>query len=65
VLLWPRDEKPRTARGPAAGWEKICTQVEILEVPGHHHSCISQNSNVVLVGEAMKKAILQAESLLK
>ncbi|MEI9896102.1 MAG: amino acid adenylation domain-containing protein [Chthoniobacter sp.] len=65
VLLWPRDEKPRTDRGPAAGWEKICDRVEIVEVPGHHHSCISQNSNVVLVGEAMKKSILQAESLLK
>ena len=64
VLLWPRDEKPRTSRGPAAGWEKICSQYEIVEVPGHHHSCISQNSNVVQVGEAMKKAIAQAESLL-
>lgn len=65
VLLWPRDETPRTKRGPAAGWENICEKVEVVPVPGHHHSCISQNQNVVLVGEAMKKAIQQAESLLK
>jgi hypothetical protein len=38
--------------------------VEVVEVPGHHHSCISQNQNVVLVGEAMKKAIQEADSLL-
>ncbi|HSI10705.1 MAG TPA: amino acid adenylation domain-containing protein [Chthoniobacter sp.] len=65
VLLWPRDEKPLTKQGPSAGWEKVCDKVEVLPVPGHHHSCISQNQNVVLVGEAMKKAIQQAESLLK
>jgi hypothetical protein len=65
VLLWPKDEKPHTKDGPTAGWEKICTKLEVVEVPGQHHSCISQNQNVVLVGEAMKKAIQQAESLLK
>jgi thioesterase domain-containing protein len=65
VLLWPRDEQSQTPGGPAAGWEKICRQLEIVEVPGHHHSCIAQNSNVVLAGEAMKKAIQQAESMLK
>jgi len=64
VLLWPREEKPRSARGPAEGWDKVCRSCEIVEVPGHHHSCISQNSNVVLVGEAMRKAIATAESLL-
>jgi len=65
VLLWPKDEKPQTNRGPVAGWEKICPRVQVVEVPGHHHSCISQNQNVVMVGEAMKKAIQQAETLLK
>jgi len=64
VLLWPREEKPLARRGPAAGWEKICRQIEVVEVPGHHHSCISQNANVVQTGQAMKKAIQQAESLL-
>jgi thioesterase domain-containing protein len=64
VFLWPREEKPRTSRGPEEGWEKICQRYEVVEVPGHHHSCISQNANVALVGEAMKKAIDQAESLL-
>jgi amino acid adenylation domain-containing protein len=64
ILLWPREEKPPTARGPATGWEKVCRNFQVVEVPGHHHSCISQNANVVLVGEAMRKAIDQAESLL-
>ncbi len=63
VLLWPKDEPPRSARGPIEGWEKISAQVQVVAVPGHHHSCISQNSNVALVGEALKKAIAQAETL--
>jgi amino acid adenylation domain-containing protein len=64
VLLWPRDEPPQSSRGPAAGWEKVCSQISVMEVPGHHHSCISLNANVVQVGLAMRKAIDQAESLL-
>jgi amino acid adenylation domain-containing protein len=63
ILLWPREEPP-PSRGPAAGWEKVCSQISIVEVPGHHHSCISVNANVVQVGQAMRKAIDQAGSLL-
>jgi thioesterase domain-containing protein len=64
VLLWPREEPMEFSRGPATGWDRICSQVSIVEVPGHHHSCISINANVAQVGHAMRKAIDQAESLL-
>ncbi len=64
VLLWPRDEPPQSPRGPAAGWDKLCPQISVVEVPGHHHSCIAVNANVAQVGSAMRKAIQQAESLL-
>jgi thioesterase domain-containing protein len=46
------------------GWEKVCRQLEVQEVPGDHHSCIALNSNVTPIGETMKKAIDRAESLL-
>lgn len=61
VLLWPKDEPSFSAKGPAAGWNRVCARLSCVEVPGHHHSCIALNSNVVLVGEAMKKAIAEAE----
>jgi thioesterase domain-containing protein len=64
VLLWPRDEPPQSRRGPAGGWDKVCTQISVVEVPGHHHSCISLNANVAQVGHAMRKAIEQAEGVL-
>lgn len=64
VLLWPREEPPPSSRGPAGGWDRICTQVSVVEVPGHHHSCISLNANVAQVGHAMRKAIEQAECVL-
>lgn len=63
VLLWPKDEPPQSPRGPAGGWDKVCTHISVVEVPGHHHSCISLNANVAQVGHAMRKAIEQAESL--
>ena len=65
VLLWPKEEPPWSSRGPAAGWDRICPRLRVVEVPGQHHSCIAQNSNVTLLGEAMKRAIAEAENVQK
>jgi amino acid adenylation domain-containing protein len=64
LVLWPKNEEYTTARGPVTGWEKVCRQLEVQEVPGDHHSCIALNSNVAPIGDSMKKAIDRAESLL-
>jgi amino acid adenylation domain-containing protein len=64
TVLWPKDEPRPSSRGTGTGWDKSCAQLEVIEVPGHHHSCISQNANVVHVGEAMRKSIAEAERLL-
>jgi amino acid adenylation domain-containing protein len=64
TLFWPKDEPPPSRRGAASGWEKVCSRIAVVLVPGHHHSCISLNANVAQVGEAMRNAIQQAESLL-
>jgi thioesterase domain-containing protein len=63
-LFWPVNEPPATRRGPACGWNQICTQVELVDVPGDHTSCVSQSANVTQIGDAMRKSIQQAESLL-
>ena len=65
VLLWPKEEPPWSSRGPAAGWDRICPRLRVVEVPGQHHSCIAQNSNVTLLGEAMKRAIAETENVQK
>jgi hypothetical protein len=64
VLLWPKDEPPLSSRGPTDGWRSICAQLALIEVPGDHTTCVAQNANVVMIGEAMRKSIAQAESLL-
>ena len=58
-------KNPAPLMDPRPVGRKFAGNFQVVEVPGHHHSCISQNSNVVLVGEAMRKAIDQAESLLR
>ncbi len=64
VVFWPADEESKASRGPLTGWDKVCRQLQLVEIPGNHHSCIALNANVVQVGAAMKKVIQQAESLL-
>ena len=64
ALFWPKDEPQFSSRHPADGWKKICAQLEVVEVPGDHTSCVAQDTNVVMIGEAMRKSIAQAERLL-
>ncbi|HEX8297143.1 MAG TPA: amino acid adenylation domain-containing protein [Chthoniobacteraceae bacterium] len=64
ILLWPKDEPAPSSRGPAAGWESVCPKLKVIEIPGQHHTCISQNSHVVFTGERMRSAIQEAENSL-
>ena len=63
-LFWPVNEPPATRRGPACGWKQICARVQLVDVPGDHTSCVSETENVAQIGDAMRKSIQQAESLL-
>lgn len=56
-LFWPKEEQASLAGGPARGWAKLCDQVEVVEVPGDHDTCVAQNSNVVMIGRAMRARI--------
>jgi aspartate racemase len=62
VLFWPRDERP-FAGGPAAGWDRVCSRFEVVEVPGNHGGCILRNANATIVGEAMRHAITKSQAL--
>ena len=64
TLFWPKDERPPGSRGPATGWEKICPNIDIVDVPGDHLSCVAESAHVLAIGEAMRKNIAQVESLL-
>lgn len=64
-LFCPESEPAATWRGPAAGWKELCPELELVTVPGDHTSCVALNANVAQVGEAMRKSIQKAESLLK
>jgi amino acid adenylation domain-containing protein len=61
VLLWPQDEPAESLRGSAGGWERICTQLEVVKVPGDHTTSVAQNANVVVIGAAMQKIIQDTE----
>ena len=63
VLFWPRGQPVLGSCGPATGWEKICPQIEIVDVPGDHLSCVAESAHVTEIGEAMKKIIARVENL--
>ncbi len=63
VLLWPREQPAPGSRGPATGWEKICSQIEIVDVPGDHLSCVAESAHVTAIGEAMKIIIARVGNL--
>ena len=63
VLFWPRAQPVPGSHGPATGWEKICPQIEIVDVPGDHLSCVAESAHVTAIGEAMKKIIARVGNL--
>ena len=54
ILLWPEDDEPTTARGAAAGWAEVCREVELVYVPGEHHSSVSRHSCLVEIGQQIR-----------
>ena len=63
VLLWPKGQPVPGARGPATGWAEICREIEIVEVPGDHLSCVAESAHVTAIGTEMKIIIARAENL--
>ena len=57
ILLWPEDDKPTTPRGAAAGWADVCREVELIYVPGEHHSSVSRHGCLVKIGEQIQSVL--------
>jgi thioesterase domain-containing protein len=62
VLLWPMDEASPTPGGPAAGWAGVCREVQMIKVPGQHHSCVSCHDHLVVIGNHLREALQRAEA---
>ena len=62
VLLWPREQKPTTARGPCAGWDEICRATRLISVPGEHHSSVSRHAHLVEIGAQIREVLARADT---
>ena len=70
VLLWPEDDDmpPDSPRGASRrSWEDVCREIELIRVPGEHHSSVSRHANLVKIGETISarcsRVPMQASSL--
>lgn len=56
ILVWS-DEDPPPPGGIAYGWESICKDVNVVTVPGDHHSSIALEENVSTLSARLLSAL--------
>jgi thioesterase domain-containing protein len=61
ILLWPRDEPVQGGHNPAAGWDAVSPDVQLVFVPGNHDTSITRNSNLLVAGQEMRRALEQLD----
>jgi hypothetical protein len=61
ILLWPRDEPVQGGDNPAAGWDAVSPDVQLVYVPGNHDTSITRNSNLLVAGQEMRRALEQLD----
>jgi thioesterase domain-containing protein len=61
-LLWPHDDRALIPSGPTAGWEKVCAEVELIDVPGGHHNCITQDSHLRSIAGHLRLILDRADT---
>ncbi len=57
TLLWPEDDLPLLPLGPTGGWKDLCADIETIIVPGAHHTCITQDANLRVIGEQVRRVL--------
>jgi hypothetical protein len=61
TLLWPEEEPPFSGRDAAYGWSQVCSHVQVVPVPGAHHSCVAEVENVRRIGDVMRDTLDAAD----
>jgi thioesterase domain-containing protein len=61
VLLWPEEQAPLGGDDPAYGWSKVCAEVELIRVPGGHHTCVAISDHLHTIGAEMRCVLAAAD----
>ena len=46
-MFWPDEETPRRPGDPALGWAPLAEQVEVIHVPGDHHTVVTRHAELI------------------
>ncbi len=65
TLLWPADQATLDGLPEDYGWSAVSPRVELLHVPGAHHSCVAQSENVRRIGDVMRTVLEAADPVLE
>jgi len=47
LVFWPEEEPPRHPNAPLLGWAPLAQQVEIIRVPGDHHTVVTRHAALI------------------
>ena len=47
LAFWPDEETGRPAGEPTLGWGPLVEHVEVIHVPGNHHTIVTRHSGLI------------------
>jgi len=47
LVFWPEEEPPRHPNAPLLGWAPLARHVEIIRVPGNHHTVVTRHAALI------------------
>ena len=47
LVFWPEEEAPRHPNAPLLGWAPLAREVEIIRVPGDHHTVVTRHAALI------------------
>jgi thioesterase domain-containing protein/acyl carrier protein len=47
LVFWPEEEAPRRPADPLLGWGPLAKHVEVIRVPGDHHTIVTRHAELI------------------